>query len=288
MKIVSLIVLYYPERKRLEQLLNSLVIQTQTVLLVDNTPSRLASDLLESSSVVYIHNKRNVGIAEAHNIGLKESLKLRADYTIIFDQDSSVTSDLVMDLKRDFEQAVFDGVTLAAIGPTIVCEYSREIVKPTIQKALIETKTYNVVPQIISSGMLVNMRCLEVIGLKESSLFIDGVDHEWCWRAKSFGFNVAISKRVDMWHRLGEARKSILGVAYRSGTPIRLYYQFRNVFLLARRSYVPFYWKFRNLSLLPFKLLVNTFLEESRIQRVKYMLRGILDGIAGKSGSYES
>lgn len=91
-----------------------------------------------------------------------------------------------------------------------------------------------------------------------------------------------------MVHRLGDSRAKFAGITYKVGSPIRLYYQFRNILLLSRRSYVPFYWKLRCTCLLPVRFFLNGLMQSNRRHRVKYMLKGLADGVLGRSGSYDS
>jgi rhamnosyltransferase len=117
-------------------------------------------------------------------------------------------------------------------------------------------------------------------------LFIDGVDHEWCWRAKQKNLMVAIAEKVEMVHRLGDSRSKFAGLTYKVGSPIRLYYQFRNVLILSRRGYVPWYWKCRNLAVLPIRFFANSLLQDHKVDRIKYMLCGLWDGLLKRKGAF--
>lgn len=82
-----------------------------------------------------------------------------------------------------------------------------------------------------------------------------------------------------MHHQLGDARGKFLGVTYKIGAPIRLYYRFRNILLLSRKSYVPVYWKIRNLVSITICLVIFTIKGPERHKRIGYMLKGIYAGI---------
>ena len=56
------------------------------------------------------------------------------------------------------------------------------------------------------------------------------------------------------------------------------------VLLLVRRDYVPTYWKYSMLVKVVFKLFVYPFTLNKGFERFKYIVRGIKDGILGKSG----
>lgn len=135
------------------------------------------------------------------------------------------------------------------------------------------------VKQIIASGMLISQQAFEKVGEKESALFIDGVDHEWCWRAKRLGLKVYQSQLVSMPHRQGDDRMKVLGITFKQGAPVRLYYQLRNVLILSRRRYVPIYWKCRHLFAIPLRYIVNRFVFENGQERGQFMRKGLRDGI---------
>ena len=285
-KIAAVVVLYEPELATAQSLINQLTQQVDAVTVVDNSTSPSALDL-SHANIHYQHLPNNLGIAAAQNIGLKRAIEQNCEYALLFDQDSSVSSDFVSSLMQCFSAHQKTDPSLIAIGPQVICSFSDEAVKPKIQKRVEVSCDIAIVPQLISSGMLICLSKLEHVGFKEEGLFIDGVDHEWCWRANKQGFSVAIAQQVTMQHQLGDSRSSIMGITYKVGAPIRLYYQFRNILILSRRAYVPNYWKLRNLTAIPFRLLVNGLFENKRKSRLQFMLKGIGDGIKRTTGAYK-
>nr|WP_241664526.1 glycosyltransferase family 2 protein [Ningiella ruwaisensis] len=278
--------MYNPDITQVIRLINSLSQQVDKIVVIDN--SLIASAKSKIGPVTeYLHHPENIGIAAAHNIGLKRLKSEKFEYALLLDQDSNISNDMVFKLSSLHVASQRAGQSVIAIGPRVICSFSDKPVKPLIQREIYEFDELIYVTQIISSGMLIWLEHIEKVGYKDESLFIDGVDHEWCWRAKSVSLNVAIAKKVEMLHRLGDARRKFVGVTMKVGSPIRLYYQFRNILLLSRRPYVPLYWKVRNLALMPLRMLANSCLHENSLQRIKFMFRGIIDGIRGKSGRYK-
>jgi rhamnosyltransferase len=49
---------------------------------------------------------------------------------------------------------------------------------------------------------------------------------------------------------------------------------------------VPWYWKTRNILVLPIRFLANALLQENRLIRIRYMLCGIWDGIIKRQGAF--
>ncbi|WP_416305697.1 glycosyltransferase family 2 protein [Neptunicella sp. SCSIO 80796] len=287
MKVGAVVVLYNPEVYLAQVLIDSVARQVDVLCVIDNSqqPSILN---LEKSNLNYHHFSLNIGIAAAQNVGLRDLKLADCDQALLLDQDSDITDNFVHSLSTQLIATQRKANTLVAIGPRIVCSFSDKVVKPRVQKEIAVFDDIVCVSQIISSGMMIDLHRLEEIGLKDESLFIDGVDHEWCWRARQKDMSVAIAHNVQMVHKLGDSRSKFAGITYKVGSPIRLYYQFRNILILTRRAYVPRYWKTRNLLVLPIRFLANSILQNSKRERLNYMLKGLWDGLLNKDGSYQS
>lgn len=75
-------------------------------------------------------------------------------------------------------------------------------------------------------------------------LFIDQVDHEWCFRARSKDLQTLVAHDAILAHDLGVGVIHFFGKAksiHRS--PIRHYFIVRNTLHLVTLRYVPFRWK---------------------------------------------
>ncbi|EKP0306348.1 glycosyltransferase family 2 protein [Aeromonas veronii] len=288
-KIHVVIVTYNPEVDFLLLNVNALLSceSVNKIHIVDNTVGGSNLSVFNNDCVKIYVLGENRGIAAAQNIGMRAAIDEEADYIILFDQDSTLSPRLISGLLMQMEQAKKYGLKIACIGPRPLDTFSRKIHKPLFQKEKTLYSGITVCKQIIASGKLIDTRVLSSIGLMEEDLFIDGVDHEWCWRAKKNGYVVAVSDNIIMEHKLGDARGVFLGIKYKIGSPIRMYYQFRNVLILIRRDYVPIYWKVRNIIGVFFRLVIFGLFEKDRKLRRKYMFRGILDGVKNISGPYD-
>lgn len=285
MKIGAVVILYKPDLKEAQALIDSVSKQTDVLCVVDN--SFQPSDLeLKKDNLNYHHFPHNIGIAAAQNVGLRDIKLSGCDFALLLDQDSNIAKNFVFTLSNLLVASKIENQSVVAIGPKIICSFSDKVVKPRVQREIANYEDMVSVSQIISSGMMIDLARLNEIGWKEEGLFIDGVDHEWCWRARHKNFQIAIAKNIEMVHRLGDSRSEFAGITYKVGAPIRLYYQFRNILLLSRRGYVPGYWKTRNLLVLPIRFLANALLQENRRQRMSYMFYGLWDGLRGKKGAY--
>ncbi|MCW8107518.1 glycosyltransferase family 2 protein [Alteromonas ponticola] len=281
MKTGAIIVLYNPDAKHLCSMLETLRASDIFTVVVDNSAFSHAE--IFPSHVNYLHFPENVGIAAAQNAGIIALRDSGYDAAFVFDQDSHLTQQLLCGLIAQLQASIQENPKIAAIGPTVICGFNQTAQIPKLKYAH-ESGDLISVSQIIASGMLIFLAHVNVIGLKDESLFIDGVDHEWCWRARSKGFAILIAKNILMHHKQGDARHTYFGITFKRGAPIRLYYQVRNVLKLCRRNYVPIRWKVRNLLALPLRWVVNRFLFPDGPLRGKYTKLGFRDGIKNRSG----
>jgi rhamnosyltransferase len=283
--IGATVILYKPDSDITFRLIESILQQVDVLCVIDNSPLPTVLNI-PKDKLHYHHFANNIGIAAAHNIGLRDLRASDCEYALLLDQDSQIDSDFVFRMSSLLVASTIEKRPLVAIGPRIICSFSEKSIRPRVQKEIATYDDLVCVTQIISSGMMIDLSKIEVVGFKDETLFIDGVDHEWCWRAKTHNYMVAIAENIEMIHKLGDARSKFAGMTYKVGSPIRLYYQFRNILLLARRAYVPNYWKTRNLLVLPIRFFANSLLQTQKRKRLTYMLCGLWDGLTNKNGAF--
>ncbi len=272
--VAAIIVTYNPNLQHLERMINEFEkMGLSKVIVVDNTGSKLDLNkrFLNSNLIVVLENKENVGIATAQNQGLKYALDLGVKYAWQFDQDSDVES-LDLDCMISELENISINYKVACIGPTIVNKFSMKLDLPKKKKRI---ESCYLVDQIITSGCLIPLKCLQEIGLMEESLFIDAVDFEWCWRARSLNYQVLISS-ATMTHSVGEGDIKAFGIInLRVAKPFRLFYQVRNFFNLLPRSYVPTRWKIRNFIGYILKFIYFGFFHDDSSLYRKNMILGV-------------
>ncbi|GGW72844.1 glycosyltransferase family 2 protein [Alteromonas halophila] len=284
MNVAAVIILYYPDLAHCNALLTALQKANVPAVLVDNSPTSHKQAF--SGAYHYLHFPDNAGIAKAQNEGLKYLCGQHFSHAVLLDQDSHLDGQMIARLSDHFQTLNKRQIRVAALGPSILCSFTDRPVQAKVQTPRPVSESLSEVSQLIASGMMIPLSVLPEIGLKEEGLFIDGVDHEWCWRARAKGYRVFQAVDVLMPHRQGDDRKRLLGIEFKIGAPIRLYYQARNVLLLVRRSYVPRYWKLRNLVALPIRYLVNRWYFPEGRKRGRYLMTGVKDGLKRKAGKF--
>lgn len=299
--VCAVIVTFYPDIAGLLKLLKTVRPQVESIVVIDNASSE--SDLVRKCTAhcrgaTYLGTTSNVGIAAAHNHGVEFARESSARYVLLLDQDSLPAHDMVDQLLRAEESLRSQGRKVAAVGPGAIsaetgrsepflrrkgcCWVSKKSCEEDHGEEVCETL------YLISSGSLISLEVVGEIGLMEEELFIDLVDVEWGFRARAAGYHSFVVCRAGMSHRLGNKEDlPIVPFKVTRHAPVRLYYQTRNYFLLIRKRYVSIGWSLYYLvrHLVP-RFFLFAFVSPPRLLNLKMMLRGLIDGLSGKSGEY--
>lgn len=293
--IAAVIVSYDPDPGRFRELIDSIVPQAHRVVVVDNGSSAAILDFLRDLAQLkdfkLIELGRNEGIAVAHNAGICHALDTGHDYVLLLDHDSLLKPDCVAQLLAAHCNLSDAGVAVAAVGPRyldqttgtqapflrfgrwdflkIYCNGGDEVIEASV---------------LISSGSLISSKALKAIGLMDETLFIDGVDWEWCFRASSLGYRMFGIAAASMRHSLGDSGIRVMGWRVPLHSPLRHYYAYRNAVLLCKREVVPFSWKFHFSVRLAIRFAIYLVLAPRRLERCRYIFRGLHDGILNRSG----
>lgn len=282
-KVDVILVCYNPDLNELNHNFSSSFSMFNNFVVIDNSDAEevrtKVSDYCTRQGLYYISHGYNMGIAKAQNVGIEFLLNKGSDYISFFDQDSLVPENYVKRMDEAARYLTEKNITVGSINPLPVDSFTNKPFKAKISEERNIGNYIYEVNQVISSGQMISSKVLEQVGGMEEGLFIDAVDTEWCYRAKSRGFGHFVVSNLKMIHTLGNDRGKFMGVNYKISSPIRLYYQTRNLFLMLTRGYFPSYWKVRNLALIIFRLVVFSIKGPERTRRVHYILKGILHGI---------
>ena len=277
--ICVIIILYKPDCDNLERL-GRLCIEADKfdIVAVDNTPFKNI-DYALPKQIRYIKLEENKGIAYAQNEGIKQALKDNYDFILFSDQDSNWDVNYPVIMKDALLGIQKITPNVAALGPTIIDKATNQKYK---QKNT--TEDYIAVDTIISSGTIIPTNILRIVGMMDSSLFIDFVDHEWCWRAKSKGYNIFRANIISLYHKVGIRNLRVLGFCFVEAAPFRYYYIYRNYLWLCKRRYVPLKWKIRSgIKNLATIVLLPLICKGRWKDALSYLLKGLWVGLTKKS-----
>ena len=293
--VTAVVVSYNPDHDRLRSLLDSILPQVARVVIADNGSGPETVEFLRGLQRVLdfdlIEFGENRGIAAAHNAGIRHAAALQHAYILLLDHDSVLAPDCVPQLLKAHRSLTDAGVQLAAVGPRYLDETSGATAPflrytrwnfskhyPTDAVDVIEVSV------LISSGSLISAQVLEQVGLMDEALFIDCVDWDWCFRAASLGYRLFGVAAASMRHSLGDSGIRILKRKIPLHSPMRHYYAYRNNVLLCKRDTVPLSWKLHGFVRLGVRFAIYMMLSPHRLQRCRYIFRGVVDGLRNRSG----
>lgn len=277
--VLIVIVLYHPDEKQLLALINNCYQYEQAkILLFDNSETAHPFDISLKERLVYFKSQSNVGVGGAYYYACEQAVIRQFDFILFLDQDSQLPANFIEVMQENFQRLQLVYPCLAAIGPTWY-DPRRSLIQQ--RKKLIASK--RAADILISSGMLVSVLALKVIGYPKKAYVIDHVDTEWCIRAISKKFQVIKLHTVSMQHNLGEV-KAIGRFKIGYHQPIRYYYRIRNGFFILRDTSLV-------LSLRIYVLLINVFglgklpFLPRPLATLLAVFRGMREGIATKLDS---
>jgi len=299
-RVAGVILTYRPEQATLLELVRAVCPQLDALLIVDNgtpwDPAPLvdALDRPLRDRVHFIWLPENLGVGAGHNRGIDWTREQGFSHVLILDQDSVPAPGMVAALVRALGETESRGIRAGAAGPQYRDRYTgtrsgfvrlgalwMKRIFCAAHESVLETDF------LISSGALIPMEVLDDVGPMDESLFIDHVDTEWVFRARSRGFRTFGACSAVMEHTLGTATFRVWLGRWRNvalHSPERNYYLFRNTLVLARRPYAPGAWIVAALVRLAALFLLYLGVAPERGRRFSLMARGIRDGLRGVTG----
>ena len=285
-QVCAVVITFFPDAgfpERLEKIAS----QVSRVIVVDNGTTGQSGVNLERAleargSAACICNSENLGVAAALNQGIRKALKEGdCPWIATFDQDSLPAADMVEKMLTVWRSHPHPERLMVA-GPRTA------FVDSTSRPDPAEDRSWREVTHVITSGSLISRRAFNLAGYYNERLFIDYVDIEYCLRLRTLGYQVIEVHSTEMLHHMGRLEERLfLGekVHPTHHPPLRRYYQFRNALLLHRQyreSQRP--WRRRNRIVLMKILILILLYEKQRLRSLFQVLRGIVHGLARRSG----
>lgn len=286
-KVSAIMVLYHPNIDNVLSLIEKLN-DCDSIYLVDNTPGAKKPDerFYSQPKVNYIPLGENKGIAFAQNVGFIKSIAEGNNIFFTFDQDSLVGDNYIADMSVELDKITNEEEHVAALGPLIINSRNNESYSREINLGKEQLQGIYSVESIISSGAVYTIEALTYVGLNKSEWFIDLIDIEWCYRARHLGWKIFTTSNVRLEHNLGQSDIKLPGKTLSLASPIRLYYVYRNWLLAMREPSFPLRYKLKKLVFMPCRIIIYA-VSNSRRERIKYIFKGIKDGLLGRVGEYK-
>lgn len=289
----AVVVTYHPDPSALSELLAALRQQVAATVVIDNGGGGSAlSALVANAGGVLLEQGGNLGLAKAQNLGIFWAREHGFSYVLLSDQDSIPDPGMVGALRAALDRLQYQGVP-AAVGPVFHdLREDREApfvrIGPLLNSKLHceDAKQTIACDFLISSGALIPLDVIDAVGPMNEGLFIDNVDLEWSFRARAHGYTLHGVCAATMHHRLGDSRRELplaLGQVV-VHSPVRLYYMMRNRLRLYRMPHTPGVWVAQDVPRVLVKLLLFGVMIGPRVRNLRFMLRGLWDGLRGHEG----
>ena len=270
-KIGVIIVTYFPNLKELTLNINNLLSDGVSIFIYKNCNTELPFE--KQSNIIIKGNGENIGLSKAQNIGLQYFLKTKVDFVSTFDQDSTITKNYLQDAMENLVQLNSVNSKIRVIVPYLVDKDSTKLISK--EKVIKKVDGFTeILREGTCSGMFMFSSIIEDYGDFRENFFIDYIDFEWSWRIRLYGEKIARSKRLTIYHSLGEGDINILGKTISVCNSDRIYYQIRNLKYLKSYKYTPKKWIVKQKIRLILRIIIYTIYSKN-LDFIKQALRGL-------------
>lgn len=274
MKVCSIVVLYEPDNKEIENILDYYD-SVDKVYILDNSMKnreKIVNDILSENCehietrVKYIHFHKNIGLCKALNYGMRLAIEESFEWALIMDADSTFNTNVVSVYKEYIRE--HDCNDIGILSPVHLYDRKRER----------QFEGSRDVPWAMTSGCFYNINVFwKFNGFKEE-LFVDGLDLDYCYKITRNGYRVVELADARLNHFPGETRTlNFAGIEIKYGiaSPWRYYMQSRAIVWLILE-----YHSIRELARYGMKWTKVIFLFENKKDYIKQLICGTKDGIS--------
>jgi len=292
-RIAAVVVVYRPDRELLLRLLRAIAGDVAGIFLVLN--SAPAPALIEDcraaahpTPLQVLGSGANAGLGRAYNEAANAARAADCDLLMLFDQDSTPAGGMAGRLAAALDEARRRFGPVAVVGPRPVPpepgpDYKFPFVTPRSNpRADAAQSELREIAFLISSGSVIDLDAFVEIGPFREDFFIDGIDIEWCFRARAHGFRCVMELSEAMPHRFGRglAPVPLLNIRLIRQPPERVFTYARNQTVMMRLPHVPFWWKARTGGSLALRFVVFGLHGRQALA----LIRGVFSGLRGHSG----
>lgn len=204
------------------------------------------------------------------------------ELAVYFDQDSTIDISMIQKLFNSYNNLKIKYNNLFVVGPQPLMKDGKDY---PIKLGENVFDNYYEASEIITSGMTFRLQDVKDIGYFDEDLFLDMVDFDICWRALANGKLIAVDKDIKMPHEVGTNTIKIPFKILPISSPIRNYYQMRNVLFCAlyknkKSKLTVAYYMLRRFV----NVAINLMFADKKLLRLQYNIKGIIDAINKNMG----
>lgn len=226
----------YNSEKSLIDHVGTYINQVGALYIIDN--SETSNDKLVRQlaavypKVKYIKNDGNLGLGVALNRAAQLAIAGGFTHLLMMDDDSSMPEGAIAQLYSTAVTHLAEPIGIVSATQMDLSGRQRVSGK--------RKDTFTVAQTAITAGSLLSLAAYQCVGPFQEDLFIDWVDIEYSFRLKKHCYQILLDNRVKMIHRIGIRKQvKLLGLIpyrWRSHSPTRLYYKFRNSLFVMKRE----------------------------------------------------
>ena len=265
------VVWYNPSKKELNNI-KSYYSHVDRIYIVDNSDNDNSGLLnfpdFSAEKIEYHPNLTNIGIASALNKGCLCAIEDGFKWVMTMDQDSTFPELEMTKFVNEFEAKLKDHSDIAIVAPRSS-----------------DLQPHGLVEKVITSGNIVNLHAYKQVGGFDDELFIDEVDHDFCFKLMQANYKIFLLSNVRMAHSLGNSKIHNFIFNYKfhvmHHSAVRKYYIVRNR-LVVRKRHPVYTRKYVKDNI---HLLIGIILFESnKFEKIIYVTRGYFDYKKNKLG----
>lgn len=249
----------------------------------DGSLDRLRADFPE---LIYLDNRENLGYAEGNNRAIQYSISRGYTYSLVMNNDTEVSTDLVNGLYQHLEQHPEAGAAQPAIywmhrrsslwnGRGCYGQFSGRV----YNRKEISGTAFQQADWLTGCCMMVRNSILKQHGGFNRQFFLYYEDTELSFRIRAAGHELHYLPAESLYHEAGASGQ--LATKEKEGTlsPVIHYYVSRNHIWFLRRYGKPVFYPMMFLYHAPYYLaLLGYFMLRGRRKKAHYLFSGLKDG----------
>ena len=292
MRICAVVVTFFPTEEVAE---NIVVLKEQIdhIVIVDNgsgfSGRKILSHFDGDPKVKVVYNSKNVGLAAALNIGVKYARDIGHEWIATFDQDSRATNGMIRTMMKNYER--YPGrERVGILAPSCREKATGQLSVYPKQSGDDQNASWVLQLTVITSGSIFDAHIFDAVGYFREELFIDYVDHDFCFRCAEAGYKILVCHNAILDHQRGQqTRHKILwrDVITTNHDAMRRYYIARNSVFIYRKYFLKHpLWIAKDALVFIQNIVKVLLLETDRKSKLINMARGVVDGSIGKLGKF--
>jgi len=262
-----------------------------TIVIVDNNSTNDEAEKLENISKSKAHilrSEENLGFAGGNNVGIKYSLKRRADYILLLNNDTTVQPDFLEILVSKYEGEKQAGIVAPRINyydePQKIWTDGGKISRIRGSGFAYSNKFEKEVDSsdksvtfVSGCCMLIKREVLLSVGLFDENYFLYIEDTDLCLRTIRAGYKIYVVPKTKIFHKVNSSTK-------KNYSSIPLYYATRNRLYFSKKNFKNSYYLTVAYLLLSMLIKSAGWLMIGRIEYITSVYSAFKDFFAGNIG----